>query len=315
MRRIGWCILSVGCVARRSEASTHVASRPDAHGADARVESKRRVSGARSAAGRAWLWPGPGRKRADGDVEMRKPIELARASDAELAPDGRSVAAVGDAVYPYVLRTNAQKPVKSLVSSIRGGFEFVAFSPSGDNVVAGNDEMGVAVWEVSSGKLVYERRERAQSLGCAGQWAAFLPDGQHLALAGEMGGFEIVDVRTGKPRIVAADRPLPPLEDERIEAALLARATRASASGSELRELSFEEQPLLLEQPVTEDELHRFARSGGDLRSLETLIQARRGRSFRSPRWKAYAEAQRWYRPGSGYDARLTQLDREIWRS
>jgi hypothetical protein len=257
-----------------------------------------------------WLWRVPSGQD-PGDLAVADaPVPLPRAADADLSPDGRWIAGVGGPASTWLLEADAAGQPLSFNSSSRSERRFVAFSPDGRKLMAGTGALGLTIWEVPSGRVLYEQSEEA-ALECARQWAVFLPGSDAVALAGEAGGLEVLDLRTGSKRTIAADAKFGNPREDRIEAALLARALGRKDDTGVLRELSYEEQPLLLEARLSEEELAQWHDRGKDLRVVEALIHARRGRRFRSPRWQALAEAQPWYRSDSDFsDARLTPTDR-----
>jgi hypothetical protein len=261
--------------------------------------------------GEAWLWHAPpGTPGAKPRAKAGKRT-LFSATDADLSPDGRFVATVGSYEGTTLVRADAPQVKKALSSSLTRGTSFVSFSPDGTKLLSGNAEFGLAVWEIPSGRILYEQKERAAALGCARQWAAFLPDGNVLALLGESGGFELFDLQSQMRRVVATENKVEGEEEDQLERALLARAQGRRESDPLLRQLTFAEQPLLLEGLLKEPEILAWHHEGRDLRALEVLIEARRGRRFRSPRWRSYAEALPFYAADPGYtQQRLTPTDR-----
>jgi antitoxin component YwqK of YwqJK toxin-antitoxin module len=259
----------------------------------------------------AWLWrvpPGSG----GGDPAIADaPVALPRAVDADLSPDGRWIAGTGGYSAPWLLEADESFQPRPLSPAPKSEKRFLAFSPDGQKLMAGTSALGLTIWAVPSGRVLYDQPDDARKPDCARQWAAFLPGSDAVALAGEAGGLEVLELRTGTKRVILADAAFGNPEDDRIERALLARALGRKESSRPVKELSFEEQPLLLEAVLTEAELVQWRDQGKDLRAVQALIQARRGRRFQSPRWQAYVEAQPWYRADPGFnDARLTPTDR-----
>ena len=98
---------------------------------------------------------------------------------------------------------------------------------------------------------------------------------------------------------------------DEIEQALLNRAQGRSAYNPLLDELPFNQCSELLAQPLDTDDLVAYTKQGHDLREIEALIYARRGRPFASPRWRSYAQDLDWYRADPKYrDDSLTALDK-----
>ena len=209
------------------------------------------------AGGRAWLW-----RSADGRVDG--PIALTEqydsVDDLDLSPDGRWAAVVGE--WGSVVRLfDVDRPAKPrLLSSPIGAPRFVSFSPDGRRLLAGTRAHDLAVWDLPRGDVVWSERGTQPSLDCAERWAAFLPDGNTVAMVGDGGDLTVLDLRSRAKRAVGAgaEAVLADPEADAVEVALLARARGGTSSGGYLDELSFESEPDLLAQPLEEDDLARY---------------------------------------------------------
>jgi hypothetical protein len=274
------------------------------------VSSDRRMVLALSTS-RVWLW------RADESTEAGEPVlflgEDETVDDADLSPDGRWIAHLGSSSNAVTL-VATDEPSRRKVLTTSGILRFVSFSPDGRTVMAGTREQGLAIWEVASGNLLWSRPDHYPSLACARRWAAFFPGGNEVVLAGERGGLDVLDLHSKKLRPAAGGGAAAGGVDldEAIEAGLIDRVRSGVASSrAELRELSFEEQPDIFEQPLEEAELLSWAKSGHDLREVEALLYARRGRPFASPLWRDYVQHLVGYHADSSYsEAKLTRIDR-----
>jgi hypothetical protein len=273
------------------------------------VSSDRRMVLALSTS-RVWLWRVPESPVAGEPVLFLGEDETV--DDAELSPDGRWIAHLGSSSNAVTL-VATDEPSRRKVLTTPGLLRFVSFSPDGRTVMAGTREQGLAIWEISSGELLWSRPDRYPSLACAKRWAAYFPSGNEVAMVGERGALEVLDLRSKnmQPTGAAAAAAGAEQEENTIEAALIDQARGRSPTNPELRELSFEEQPDIFEQPLEEKELLAWAKSGHDLRAVEALIYARRGRPFASPLWREYVQhLDRYHADASYSEAKLTRIDR-----
>jgi WD40 repeat protein len=154
-------------------------------------DGSRVASASTDGTARVWTLP------AEGEAALTDPLVL-KADDSPLhaicaAPDGRTLATAGDKGAIWIWDTGSDRPV----ATIKGPGVAVlalAFSPKGDQILAGRADKSARLYDVAGGKLV---QSLAGHLGPVSA-VAFSPDGEKLATAGADGGVKVWETASGQ---------------------------------------------------------------------------------------------------------------------
>jgi WD40 repeat protein/serine/threonine protein kinase len=112
----------------------------------------------------------------------RKLVAASAINEVAFSPDGRSLAAIGDAPETTVRLWNLESGEETAWRSPRGTLRGLAFSPTMPLLVSGAEDGTVRLWD----RIGSERRARVIELGSAPSGVralAFTPDGRYLATA------------------------------------------------------------------------------------------------------------------------------------
>jgi WD40 repeat protein len=137
--------------------------------------------------GTVWVWD-----TATGEVRLRLRGHTAPLMDAEISPDGRTIASCG---YDGTVRIWDAVDGRAL-TVYRGHRDCVnrlAFSPDGQRIASPSDDGSAHIWDEETGQVLLILR------GHQGPFfaAAFRPDGRRLATAGNDGAIKVWNASSG----------------------------------------------------------------------------------------------------------------------
>jgi WD40 repeat protein len=145
----------------------------------------------------------------DTGAEARAIAPMDRAQALAFAPDGKTVATVGDRGR-ILFWDVAQRKLRHEVEGHAQPLNSVAVSPDGKIIATSCDDGSAMLWERATSKPL--RRLKDPKIGIPVAWcAAFSPDGRTIALSHQRNGISFWDVETGQ-----LQHNIPPKDFDRV---------------------------------------------------------------------------------------------------